>query len=197
LNVHKAIALVATSVFVLFSIIGNGPSTYRFAFVFLGPLLWAVYFCRRVLCLTPGHFSVLAAAFIVHNLGAFGTYRATYFGLDFDTYVHYLFGVAGGLIVARALACNYGLFGGRLWVGTILLILGIGAVHELIEFVSTLLMGPEKGMLKINSPDKFDTHKDLANNLFGTLTALLVGSILSSETDAESKSDASGRSEQS
>lgn len=176
---HKRIALTASIIFVLIALVADGPATYRFAPFFLIPLLWAVYFSRIIFCIAPVHFAVLAAAFLMHNLGAFGAYRQNFLGFDFDTYVHYFFGFAGGLIVARALSCNLRLGGWKLWTGTILLILGIGAVHELIEFLSTLILGPEKGMLKINSPDKFDTHKDLANNLFGTLTALLGGQLVS------------------
>jgi uncharacterized membrane protein YjdF len=173
-NVHKTIAWVATGIFILFSIVGDGPSTYRYAFLFLGPLLWGVYFCRKLLALSPVHFAVLAAAFLVHNLGAFGTYGKFYGGLEFDTYVHFFFGFAGGLIVARGLLCNLGFTGWKLWVGTVLLILGIGAIHELVEYVSTLMLGGEKGMLKTNDPDKFDTQKDLANNLLGTLLGLVL-----------------------
>jgi uncharacterized membrane protein YjdF len=48
----------------------------------------------------------------------------------------------------------------------------------LIEYASTLMLGPEKGMLKLNSPDaKTDTQKDLLNNLLGTLLALLIYSV--------------------
>jgi uncharacterized membrane protein YjdF len=171
-NRFRTIAWAATAVFLLFSVVGNGPSTYRYAFVFLGPLLWTVYFLRHTLKISCAHFAFLAFAFVVHNLGAFGAYRMNFAGLDFDTYVHFIFGMAGGFIVARALGLNLNFGTRQVWVGTILLILGLGAVHELVEFVSTLWLGPEKGMLKIDSPDKFDTHKDLANNLFGTLAAL-------------------------
>jgi uncharacterized membrane protein YjdF len=176
-NTHKWIAWIATSVFILFSIIGTGPSTYRFGALFLGPLVWVIYFCRHLLHIAPSHFALLACAMILHNLGAFDAYRQVFAGLDFDTYVHFVFGVAGGFIVARALACNLGFSGWKLWTGTVLLILGIGAMHELIEFVSTLILGPEKGMLKIDSPDRFDTHKDLGNNLLGTLLALGFSSV--------------------
>jgi uncharacterized membrane protein YjdF len=51
--------------------------------------------------------------------------------------------------------------------------MGVGALHELMEWVSTMLLG-SKGMLKLNDPDKFDTQKDLGNNFLGTLTALLI-----------------------
>jgi uncharacterized membrane protein YjdF len=174
---HKQIAWFTTAVFILFSILGNGPSTYRFAVFFLGPFLWAVYFARNALCITRTHYALFALALVIHNLGAFGTYGKFYFGFEFDTYVHYFFGFAGAFLAARALACRLGLTGWKMWIGTVLVIMGIGALHELMEYVSTLALGPEKGMLKVNDPDRFDTQKDLGNNLLGVLTALSLYSL--------------------
>ena len=191
-DVHKRIAVAATAIFVLFSLVGNGPSTYRFAVFFLAPLLWGVYLARRALCLKASHFAILGAAFVLHNLGAFGAYRKFYLGLEFDTYVHFFFGFAGGLIVAQALASLLQLHGWRLWIGTALLILGLGAIHELIEYASTLLLGSEKGMLKTNDPDQFDTQKDLANNLLGTLLALSIFALASRKAE-ETRSPSTNR----
>ena len=168
----KQVAIVTTVGFLLMTIFGNGPSTYRFAIIFLGPMLWAIYWFRDRLHLSTTHFILFALALLLHNLGAFGAYQKEFLGIEFDIYVHFYFGVAGSLIVARALAANYHLEGWHLWVGTVLIVLGVGGIHELIEFASTLMLGPEKGMLKINSPDKYDTHKDLLNNLVGSLVAL-------------------------
>lgn len=140
-------------------------------------MLWAVYYLRTRLHIHTYHFAAFAVALLFHSLGAFGAYRKSYFGVEFDIYVHFYFGVAGALIVARALQAVYDIRGWHLWVGTVLLILGIGGIHELIEYASTLALGPEKGMLKINSPDKFDTHKDLLNNLCGALVAMGVYSM--------------------
>ena len=156
----------------IFGLVGHGPSTYRYAILFLGPFLWGVYFLRHFLHVHPIHYAIFAIALLVHDLGAFGTYGHFYHGLEFDTYVHFVFGIAGGLIVARGLKYSYGLRGWRLWVGATLLILGIGAIHELIEVASTLILGPERGMYKMHDPDKFDTQKDLLYNLLGCLTCL-------------------------
>lgn len=169
---QKQVAIITTVGFLLMTIFGNGPGTYRFAILFLGPMLWAIYFWRDRLTLATSHFILFALAMLLHNLGAFGAYQKEFLGIEFDIYVHFYFGVAGSLIVARAVAAAYELEGWRLWVGTVLLVLGVGGIHELVEFASTLILGPEKGMLKINSPDKYDTHKDLLNNLIGSLVAL-------------------------
>lgn len=172
MNPFLIIAVVTTIIMGVITGVSQGHSTYRFAIVFLGPVVWALYWGRKRLAMHPGHFALLAVALLFHNLGAFGFYRTSWQGIEFDGYVHYFFGVAGGFAVARALGFNFELSGWKVWVGTILVILGIGGIHELIEFASTIALGPEKGMLKLNDGDLFDTQKDLLNNLLGTITAL-------------------------
>jgi len=172
MNPFYLIAVITTAFFLLITAVAHGPSTYRFAIFFLGPMLWGILAARRKLALHPGHFALLAMALLFHNLGAFGLYRTSWRGIEFDGYVHYFFGFAGGLALSRALGYNFGLSGWKVWAGTILVILGIGAIHELIEFASTIALGPEKGMLKIGDGDFFDTQKDLMNNLLGAITAL-------------------------
>lgn len=62
-------------------------------------------------------------------------------------------------------------------MGVPVVILGFGAIHELIEWASTMILGPERGMLKANDADPFDTQKDLFNNLLGTLLAMALYSL--------------------
>jgi uncharacterized membrane protein YjdF len=171
----RIIAWVTTGFLILLSVIAAPASdTYRYAFIFLGLLLWGLYSFRHKFSLHPFHLALFALALLVHNLGAFGFYRKVLLGLEFDTYVHFYFGLAGALIICRALRVNYGLNRVELLIGVTLLILGVGAIHELIEWVSTLILGPERGMLKLNTGDVFDTQKDLLNNLLGALTALVL-----------------------
>ena len=169
------IAIVTSLVLLLLSMVAARPdSTYRWSFVFLIPLIWGVYGLRDRLALLPWHYAVFAGAVVFHNLGAFGSYEAVFWNVRFDTYVHFVFGFAGGLIVTRMLALHWNLPSGALWWAVPLFILGAGAVHELIECFSTLLLGPERGMLKFRADQPFDTQKDLLNNLLGAITALLV-----------------------
>jgi uncharacterized membrane protein YjdF len=172
MNPFLAIASVTTILFLVITFTANGPSTYRYAFIFLAPILWAMYRWREKLALHPGHFALMAIALLFHNLGAYGLYRTTWAGIEFDGYVHYYFGFAGAFAIARALGYNFELSGWKVWIGTIIMILGISGIHELIEFGSTVALGPEKGMLKLNDGDVFDTQKDILNALLGTLTAL-------------------------
>jgi uncharacterized membrane protein YjdF len=172
MNPFYAIASITTALMLLITFTAHGPSTYRFAIFFLGPILWGLVAVRRSLALHPGHFGLLAIALLFHNLGAYGLYRSSWMGIEFDGYVHYFFGFAGAFAIARGLGYNFDLTGWKVWVGTVLLILGVSAVHELIEFASTIALGPEKGMLKIGDGDFFDTQKDIMNAMLGSFTAL-------------------------
>jgi uncharacterized membrane protein YjdF len=147
-------------------------STYRWAFIFLVPFLWIPYLLRNRLALLPSHYALFAAGVLFHDLGALGSYDRIFFGLRFDTYVHFIFGVVGGLILAQALREKQRLSPTALWIAVPLFILGLGAIHELIECLSTIILGPQRGMLKLRPDEPFDTQKDLFNNLLGALCAM-------------------------
>src|SRR4029079_1140671 len=82
-NWSKWIAWVATTLMIIFGIIGHGPSTYRYAILFvchssslyiyailfLGPMLWGLYFARFRLHIEPWQFAIFAAAILLHDLG--------------------------------------------------------------------------------------------------------------------------------
>ena len=172
-RIHRTVAVAATAIMIALSCVARAGSTYRYSFLFLSPMLWVVYATRRRLCLEPLHLALFASALLLHNLGVFGFYRREFFNLQFDTYVHFYFGLCCATLMRHGLACNYGLKSWRLWVAVILGILGFGAIHELIEWGSTMLLGPERGMLKTLAEDPYDTQKDLLNNFLGTLAALM------------------------
>src|SRR5688572_29089752 len=109
---ERVVAWTASLAFVLVSLMSSaGVAKYRFSFLFLIPILWAVYVLRRRLSIRPLHFALFALALLVHDLGAFGAYSWSMIGLQFDWFVHFLFGLIGGLIVARALEAQLGLCG--------------------------------------------------------------------------------------
>lgn len=167
---YRVIACVATALFCVISFVPrDGPENYRYAWLFLVPIIWATYLVRRRLDLLPSHFALLAAALVLHDLGAFGCYTESYLGLEFDYYVHFYFGLVGGLFVARALMLKFGLRGIALAGAVVLLVTGVGGIHEIIEAASTMVLGPERGMLKTDG-NPTDTQEDLLNNVFGALT---------------------------
>jgi len=165
-----------TICFIVISLQAKG-GTYRYSFIFLSLLLWLVFFLRRKLALHPLHFALFAGALLLHDLGSLGFYRRQIFGLEFDLFVHFYFGVIAGLVLYRALGRFYDLAGWRLFIAVALVTLGIGGIHELVEWSTTLVMGPERGMLKLDPNDPFDTQKDLLNNLVGAMLASVMYSI--------------------
>lgn len=174
----KTIAWIASAIFVAISLLVASPgSTYKWSFAFLAPIIWLTYFARERLALHPFHFALFAAALLLHDLGSMGYYRRRVLGLEFDFYVHFYFGVVAGFVFFRALRRFYALRGWRLWLAVVLITLGVSGVHELVEWGTTLLMGPERGMLKIDPNDPFDTQKDLLNNLGGAMLAMLLYAI--------------------
>ena len=175
---YSLIAVATTLIMIGLSAFAAAPgSTYRYSFLFLAPMVWGIYLLRRRLLLHPVHFALLCSALLLHNLGVFGFYRREFLGLWFDTYVHFYFGFCCAFAVAHGLRLGYHISGWRLWVAVTLGILGFGAIHELIEWASTMAMGPERGMLKTLAEDPYDTQKDLLNNLLGTWLSLVVSSL--------------------
>jgi uncharacterized membrane protein YjdF len=178
----RSIAWIATAILCAISSAAvatklEGPPNYRFSFAFLVPLLWAAYFARRALDLQPLHFALFAGLLVLHDLGAFGCYTHHYAGLEFDYYVHFFGGLVGGAFVAQWGARRFALRGWRLAVAAVLLVTGVGGIHEIVEGASTRVLGPKNGMLKIDG-DPYDTQDDLLNNLLGALAGVAIQTLL-------------------
>ena len=173
LTAMRLIGAAASAAFVAISLFAARPgSNYRFSALFLVPIVWAVYFLRRRIHLHPLHYGMFAAALLLHNLGAFGLYQRAVLGLSFDIYVHFYFGVVGGLLLYRYLGRTVALTPWQLRVATVLLVLGMGGVHEIVEWFSTLVLGPKHGMLKTEGVYAFDTQRDMFDNLLGAALAV-------------------------
>ena len=169
------IAAIASAVLVAMSLLAAAPgSTYKWSFLLLLPLVWLVYFLQDRLVLRPSHFALFALAIMIHDLGTFGFYRKIFFGLRFDCYVHFMFGLVSGLIFFNAASERLPLSRKFLAFAVPLVILGIGGLHELFECFTTILLGPERGMLKLRPDEPYDTQKDLMNNLLGAIVAVLL-----------------------
>jgi uncharacterized membrane protein YjdF len=170
---ERLVAWTASLAFVLISLVPYaGVAKYRFSFLFLVPILWLVYALRRRLSIRPLHFGLFAVALLLHDLGAFGAYSWSVIGLQFDWCVHFFFGLVGGLIVARALEAQLGARGFGLGLLVVLVITGIGGLHEIIEAASTRYLGKDLGMLYIGADNPYDTQEDLLANVLGACAAL-------------------------
>jgi uncharacterized membrane protein YjdF len=164
------IGLVGSVILAGLAFVATTPN-YRIAPAFLIPMLWAVFFLRRRMHVHPFHYALFASAMVLHNLGAFGFYQRSFFGLSFDIYVHFYFGLVGTLLVRRALSRTVPLHRWQVVVGAVLLVMGVGAIHELFEYATYLIGGPKYSMLK-ESSYMFDTSRDLLDNFLGALVAL-------------------------
>jgi uncharacterized membrane protein YjdF len=166
-------AVLATAAILVFAATARVP-TYRVAPAFLVPILWAPVLLRRALHLHPLHYALFAAAVLLHGMGAYGYYQRAVFGVSFDIYVHFYFAFAGGLLVERFLRETVPVRSWAVYGMALMFLMGAGAIHELAEYVSYLMLGEERGMLKPTTSYQFDTQRDLMNNLLGTLAALLL-----------------------
>jgi len=146
--------------------------TYHAAPFFLVPVLWAIFALRHLLKIEPWHYALIVSAMWLHMSGAFGFYQQSPLPFSFDILVHYYFAIVLTLALHRLLSANFPLRGWKLVAVTFFVMMGLAAMHEIMEYMSYLILGEEKGMLKPKIMYFFDTQRDLTNNLLGTLTAL-------------------------
>jgi uncharacterized membrane protein YjdF len=173
LTAMRLTGLAASAAFIVLSLFAARPgSNYRYSALFLVPIVWAPYLLRRRIHLHPLHYGLFALALLLHNLGAFGFYQRAVLGLSFDIYVHFYFGFVGALMLYRYLGRTVTLTPWQRRVATVLLILGMGAVHEIVEWFSTLVLGSKHGMLKTEGVYAFDTQRDMFDNLLGAALAV-------------------------
>jgi uncharacterized membrane protein YjdF len=173
-----ALACVASILVIVIAATARVP-TYRINPIFLLPAAWAPYWLRRRLHLHWVHYALLIVAILLHDLGAYGWYQKSPLPISWDILVHFYFAIPITLILHRAIATNYAAVL-RPWqaaVVALMFMMGLGAIHEIMEFVTYLVLGEERGMLKPSTSYFFDTQRDLTNNLLGTLTALLLAAI--------------------
>src|SRR5688572_332376 len=167
-----AIGLAFSAISIALAFVARVP-TYRTAPLFLIPIVWAVYFLRRWLNLHWFHYLLFASAMLLHNLGALGYYQNSPLpGVSFDIVVHAYFGFVATFLFFRTLEKHLPVSIWPLRLFTLMFVMGSGAIHELIEYSSYLMLGEEKGMLKPSTSYFFDTQRDLLNNFCGCLLAL-------------------------
>ena len=170
----RLIAIVASVVFLIISATAK-VATYRINPIFLLPLLWLPYWLRRRVFLRSVDYALFALAIFVHDLGAYGFYQSSPLPFSYDILVHFYFAIAVIIMLHRALAMNFPVL--RPWqvnVTSLLFMMGFGALHEIMEYITYLLLGEERGMLKPSTSYSFDTQRDLTNNLLGAIVGLLI-----------------------
>jgi uncharacterized membrane protein YjdF len=156
-------------------------STYVLDGLALLLFLVVVYSFEKKLNLHPVHFFLFGTFLVAHNFGVFGCYFNGCFGfefasIEFDTYVHFYFGIVSALILAQAYDHLVGFKSKRLkYFALVTLVLGMTAFHELLEYAGGVLLGDGAGFLKagVGDIEMWDTQTDMRNNLFGALVVLI------------------------
>jgi uncharacterized membrane protein YjdF len=149
---------------------------FKFDSVIMLALLVGVYLIRNKIKLHPFHFFLFGVFLALHNLGVFGAYAFTPLGLEFDYYVHGFFGLIAAFMLYRAYRHAGPYKGWFMYVAIIAIVLGLSAFHELVEYIGAITLGEGEGLLFIGvgDLDRFDTQKDMLNNLIGGVIGLVV-----------------------
>jgi uncharacterized membrane protein YjdF len=146
---------------------------YRISCWFLAAIVWIVFALRRKLALRPLHYALFAIALVLHDLGAFGWYSRTIGGLQYDWCVHFYFGAVGAAIVATTMRERIGLHGPALYVLTLLAIAGMSALHEIVEWATTVFLG-DYGMLYVGPDNPYDSQEDMFAGVLGATFGVVV-----------------------
>ena len=172
-NILALLVLAAALVRLIFFVFGGVFTTniwmadqlFSFAMAVSILLLWdrlritIIGFLGSVLLLT------------LHNLGQFGFYNKSFFGLTYDIYMHTLFGLVAGYVAWHYFdAKKY-----PTYILTILVVVGLGGLHEIVEVGGALAFGEGEGFLLFGPGDEgsFDAIKDLTMNLLGGVLTLI------------------------
>ena len=144
-----------------------GVAKYRFSFLFLIPILWAVYGLRRRLSIRPLDFALLRSRAPAARPGSIRRVLLERHRAAVRLVCALLFGLVGALIVARALEAQLGVRGVGLGLLVVLVITGIGGLHEIVEAASTRYLGKDLGMLDIGADNPYDTQEDCSRTCWG------------------------------
>jgi uncharacterized membrane protein YjdF len=174
---NKIVFLIFLAILICFEVyailIGNA---YMWDTAVLIGLLVACLALEKILDLHPAHYALFGIFLILHNCGIFGWYDTYWLGIEFDTYVHFYFGLVSTLVISRTWDQWVPIKNNKLkYTSLIVIILGLSAFHELLEYVGGAFIGEGYGFLMAGAGDieMWDTQTDMRNNLFGGLVGLL------------------------
>lgn len=148
----------------------NTDSHYRYDILICLVLLGGVYKFKQALHLYWGHYFLFSLFLLIHCMGMYQYYEKYPLGIEYDYWVHAFFGLISSLMILRwFFLSDYNFSMLTSMVGTLIVVLGISAAHELYEFAGAILLGEGEGVLFIGAGDidQWDTQKDMLNNLIG------------------------------
>ena len=157
----------------------NLESHYKYDIPMCAVLLVFIYLVREFIHLNWIHFLLFALFLIIHCLGMFDFYELYPLGIEYDYWVHGIFGFISALVILRWLRMSDLRLKRIVRISsTLIVVLGISAAHELYEFAGAILLGSGEGVLFIGAGDldQWDTQKDMLNNVIGGLVGIFVSS---------------------
>jgi len=167
--------VIVLLVFEIYSITINND--YKWDGLVLLIIWFIVFHFRKKLNLCAFHFILFGLFLVLHNLGVFGAYYNNYFGIEFDTYVHFYAGVVMTFISYRMYDTLIKVKNNNLkYFVIIMFILGVSAFHEILESAGGVIFGEGWGFLLAGSGDieMWDVQTDMRNNLFGAIFVLII-----------------------
>ncbi|MFO7767699.1 MAG: hypothetical protein R6W82_01905 [bacterium] len=148
--------------------------------VVLGTAYYLVYRLRRTLVLTPVLFAMLGLLVLAHCWSVLGMFGMSFFGLEWDTYIHTYSNFVVGLMAYRYMG-KFETGGLERLVAAFLLVLGVGLTNELVEFVGYRIGGEGEGLFLLGPGDIGATNAfenlmtDFLYDTLGALAGLAAG----------------------
>ena len=121
---------------------------------------------------------LIVLAMVLHLAGSFGLYAHFLFGvIGYDKLVHF---VSGAAMMAYALVVLFEKYPRR-YVFALLILLGAGAITELLEFIGTYYFGIDNGGIFaisdslpiVSGLQRYDTYFDMLTNLIGGMVTMV------------------------
>jgi len=119
---------------------------------------------------------IFSCFLLLHDLGMFKAYKWYPLGIEYDYWIHFLFGMIVAMILLRTYIKKGLNHGFMKYVMVTIIVLGFSAAHELYEFGGTVFLGEGEGVLFIGAGDldPWDTQIDMLNNLIGAIFGLAI-----------------------
>ncbi|MCK4519747.1 MAG: DUF2238 domain-containing protein [Candidatus Omnitrophica bacterium] len=175
--INKYILILTTILFIFLEIHALSlNSHFKYDLIMTLILLVFVFVIRRGIHLHWFHYLLFTFFLTGHNLGMYQLYDKFPLGIEYDYWVHGYFGVVSTMVIFRAITCRRVITDANTIIFlTIIMVLGISAIHELYEYAGAVLLGEGEGVLFIGAGDidEWDTQKDMLNNLIGSIIGLI------------------------
>ena len=175
---YKLILTVVYSILVALSLIAFilGKPVWAIDSLFWGLILFLLLLMKKTLNLTPFLFILLSGIVVMHSAAVFGLYTMTFFGQEYDTYIHVYASIVLAMFCFQYLRkFRIPLLENALFA--VLLALGIGLLNELIEFAGYRLFGEGEGFFLLGPGDigSTDPYENLMTDFFSDFWGYLIG----------------------